>query len=91
MQQIKQVQVRMKVAKIEASGIVHIRFSERAIGLLSQVSNETIIVNIKDLEVEFQVIGIQESIVKIMIILPKPEGPPPPMEDDDKLEVTVID
>ena len=88
MQEISQVQIKIKITRIDRSGAFYLRFSEIAIGLLSQISNQTIGIRIKgrdEMKISFWVDWINDGVIKFIIVLPKPEGPPP--EDNDELEV----
>lgn len=88
MQEISQVAVEMKITRIDRSGAFYLRFSEKGIGLLSQISNQTIAIRIKgkdEMKISYWVDGFYDGVVKIIMVLPKPEGPQ--FEDNEELEV----
>jgi hypothetical protein len=87
-QEISQVAVKMKIARIDRRGAFYLRFTEKAIGLMSQISNQTIGIRIKgrdNIRISFWVDGIYDGVIKIIIEVPKLEGPQP--EDNEELEV----
>lgn len=87
MQEISQVAVKIKITRIDRSGAFYLRFSEKGIGLLSQISNQTIGIRIKgrdETKISFSIDGIDDGVIKIIIVMPKSEDPP--SEDNEELE-----
>ena len=83
--------VKMKISRIDPSGAIYLRFTERAIGILSQISNKIIDIRIKgrnETKISFLIDGINDGVIKIITELPDKEGHLP--EDDEEVVVCTI-